>query len=83
MQSVGDFRTGMSGECMSIVYKKTGILPKHIFVNPSDGGGFTKYIPERTCTRGSKFWECSECGHEALVSAYNYCPFCGARVEGE
>ena len=48
MIRVSDFRTGMSGTCMSIKYLRAGMLPKVIYVDLLDGDGYVKYIPERT-----------------------------------
>lgn len=39
-----------------------------------------KYVPERTCTRGDEFWECSECGLHGLHDEWRFCPNCGAKV---
>ena len=90
MIRVSDFRTGMSGACMSIKYLRAGMLPKVIYVDPLDGDGYVKYIPERTCKNVTKHYaygfKCSLCDFEqydgnTLISFdYEYCPNCGARV---
>lgn len=42
--------------------------------------GLARVEPERTCTRGDEFWECSECGLHGLHDEWRFCPNCGAKV---
>lgn len=90
---MNDFRTGMSGACMSVKYLRVGTLPKTIHVDPLDGGGYVKYVPERTCKVEWKhiggdvaagYCECGtefdRCHDYEPAHLPNFCPMCGRKV---
>lgn len=93
---MSDFRTGMSGACMSIKYLRVGVLPKTIHVDPLDGSGFVKYVPERMCKMTlkksgpfydvwhfdccDKEWPEPRCDSNVVDYPGVVCPYCGAKV---
>lgn len=64
--------------------------PKELALT-DDSGGRIVYRPERTCRVERvvhpdgeiEGYMCVSCGYSFMPDAPNYCPNCGARVEGE
>lgn len=43
---------------------------------------YTKVIIPEPYNKWEQAWKCSECGFDDGFVAYNYCPNCGARMDG-
>ena len=44
---------------------------------------YTKVIIPEPYNKWEQAWKCSECGFNDGFVAYNFCPNCGARMDGE
>ena len=44
---------------------------------------YTKVIIPEPYNKWEQAWKCSECGFDDGFVAYNYCPNCGAKMDGE
>ena len=44
---------------------------------------YTKVIIPEPYNKWEQAWKCSKCGFDDGFVAYNYCPNCGAKMEGE
>ena len=44
---------------------------------------YTKVIIPEPYNKWEQAWKCSECGFDDGFVAYNYCPNCGARMDGD
>ena len=43
---------------------------------------YTKVIIPEPYNKWEQAWKCSECGFDDGFAAYNYCPNCGAKMDG-
>ena len=43
---------------------------------------YTKVIIPEPYNKWEQAWKCSECGFDDGFVAYNYCPNCGAKMDG-
>lgn len=43
---------------------------------------YTKVIIPEPYNKWEQAWKCSECGFDDGFVAYNYCPYCGAKMDG-
>ena len=43
---------------------------------------YTKVIIPEPYNKWEQAWKCSECGFDDGFVAYNYCPSCGAKMDG-
>lgn len=89
---MSDYNIEHDGLTMSITYKKIGLLPIKILVNPIGGDGFAEYVVKRKCKPIKKpnHWcfvdyYCA-CGHKLIEIANGlehkpkYCEECGAEI---
>lgn len=44
---------------------------------------YTKVIIPEPYNKWEQAWKCSECGSDDGFVAYNFCPNCGAKMDGE
>ena len=44
---------------------------------------YTKVIIPEPYNKWEQAWKCSECGFDDGFVAYNYCPNCGAKMDGD
>lgn len=44
---------------------------------------YTKVIIPEPYNKWEQAWKCSECGFDDGFFAYNFCPNCGAKMDGE
>ena len=44
---------------------------------------YTKVIIPEPYNKWEQAWKCSKCGFDDGFVAYNYCPNCGARMDGD
>ena len=44
---------------------------------------YTKVIIQEPYNKWEQAWKCSKCGFDDEFVAYNYCPNCGAKMDGE
>ena len=44
---------------------------------------YTKVIIPEPYNKWEQAWKCSECGFDDGFVAYNFCPNCGAKMDGE
>ena len=84
----------ISGKLRGVTYEDGKIIDVHIrdtddvvkvFVPVRHGQWieYTKVIIPEPYNKWEQAWKCSECGFDDGFVAYNYCPNCGARMEGD
>lgn len=44
---------------------------------------YTKVIIPEPYNKWEQAWKCSECGFDDGFVAYNFCPNCGAKIDGD